>query len=566
MASAEFPPKLTIDRGRVLRLFTGDTFYSSSDASLREAILNAIDAIARQRDIDPAISAEIDLVFHRSASTMTISDNGVGMTEADLSELFSKVGASASQFYAASSSNQQKMIGEFGIGVMSYFLVCDEFEVQTKTESTSAIGLRFSVKMIDEEVPAEVIQTTRTERGTTIVFRIKDANSFDLLLQRFSHWVRNVKGLNAVLAEEGTTLGQGGLSLAVLPVDVDMPDWIFDCTLGPPNNIATWRTFDGRAHVDVLYSGVFIERIEFDHLWCIEGSIYVDPKKFRPKLNREGFVGTGLKEALDPFLRTVHPIALARAAELLAPVLEDADSQSWTVNRLATLWLAIPRSAEYAGAAKAWDAYFRQQRLIRQLLANNKEHYVSVNDLILAKYEKLYVVPPNWASYPPLERSAIRTLRDQGKAVVVGIERDSAFLTYASFTYPSTETIVTSQFSSELPPLEHALNLRDQILRQESIIDIALLPVIVRIVNVGPEAGGIIVAGTEIWINASVDAGRAIAHYLCDNPYGLSSLITACLTHAPDQIQPVANLYREHAEHSFLIGPVRRQAIRLKLQ
>lgn len=43
-----WPPRLTVDIEPVLRLFTGENFYSSADAALREAVLNAIDAIGRR--------------------------------------------------------------------------------------------------------------------------------------------------------------------------------------------------------------------------------------------------------------------------------------------------------------------------------------------------------------------------------------------------------------------------------------------------------------------------------------------------------------------------------------
>ena len=47
MSGNNWPPKFTIDQESVLKLFTGESFYSSVDASIREAVLNAIDAIGR---------------------------------------------------------------------------------------------------------------------------------------------------------------------------------------------------------------------------------------------------------------------------------------------------------------------------------------------------------------------------------------------------------------------------------------------------------------------------------------------------------------------------------------
>jgi len=51
MSGLDWPPRLTVEIAPVLRLFTGENFYSSADAALREAVLNAIDAIGRRQEL-----------------------------------------------------------------------------------------------------------------------------------------------------------------------------------------------------------------------------------------------------------------------------------------------------------------------------------------------------------------------------------------------------------------------------------------------------------------------------------------------------------------------------------
>jgi len=551
-----------VERKSVLHLFTGDTFYSSRDAALREAVLNAIDAVERLGLIGAAEPPSIALEFLSNPLRLVISDNGTGMTRAELSNLFAKVGASASRVLAPGPTSKIHMIGEFGIGVMSYFLVGDAFEVDTKSGTESAVALRFHRSMIDEDTPAEVVASQRTERGTTLTLFFNDQSALDQLVAKFPFWIRNVAGLVAK-STSGEQLIQGGLSRAVLATDVQPPEWIFSCTLGPPVEAKAWQVFDGKAHVDVLYSGVFVESIDVQQLWGVEGSIYVDPKKFRPKLNREGFVGNGLRAELDPFLRSVHPRALERAAELLPGIL--ADASVWSTPRAATIWLAIPRGGEYSAAAAKWDRVFRSQRLIRQLRANNAELLVSVDELIDAKAARIYLAPLNWGGATPSLRAAIRLLRDQGELVIVGVERDGGYLQSATFAYASTETVLVSQFVAELPQLIPIQNEADAILRREALVDVAFAPVRVRIVAVGPEASAMLIAGPEVWINAGVDGGKAIARHLCEHPYGLSSLLAACLAHAPDQIQNIANLFRGQPDSCFSIGAVRRQLIQSRV-
>jgi len=151
MTENSWPPKFTIDASPVLKLFTGENFYSSSDAAIREAILNAIDAIGRRRKELPELIPDINVIFDEQALTVTISDNGDGMEQTQINALFSKIGASAADLFQKSSEEQYKAVGEFGIGVLSYFLVSDKFELHTRRKSSDALALQFSKLMLDDE-------------------------------------------------------------------------------------------------------------------------------------------------------------------------------------------------------------------------------------------------------------------------------------------------------------------------------------------------------------------------------------------------------------------------------
>ena len=306
-----FPPSLSIDSEAILKLFTGETFYSNVDASLREAVLNAIDAVGRRRDVDLSITPTIRVEFDRQSMTITVTDNGDGMGPQEAVQLFSKVGASASKLYGNMNSGNYSAIGEFGIGVLSYFLVCQEFQVHSKAENSEPIGLNFTRTMLDAHTPATQIAPLRNEVGTQLILPVTKENHFNHILHRYPHWFRNVEGLHAIDLPDGNEISQGGLSREIKPVNVDLPDWIHEAHLGPPILFESWDTFDGSAYVDVLYRGVFVEEIVIPQFWATTGAIHVDPKYFRPKLNREGFVGDRLTTELEPILRGCHPAVTA---------------------------------------------------------------------------------------------------------------------------------------------------------------------------------------------------------------------------------------------------------------
>jgi HSP90 family molecular chaperone len=96
-ALADWPPRFTIDQEQVLNLFIGEGFYSSADASLREAILNAIDACGRRGADDSEFVRHIVVKFDRERMLVSIDDNGDGMGQDEIANLFAKVGASASR-------------------------------------------------------------------------------------------------------------------------------------------------------------------------------------------------------------------------------------------------------------------------------------------------------------------------------------------------------------------------------------------------------------------------------------------------------------------------------------
>ena len=186
--TADWPPSLTIETEAVLRLFTGENFYSSSDAAIREVVLNSIDAIGRRRDSQPETQAQIDIVFDRENQTIAVTDNGEGMNQDDLANLFSKVGASAAQ---VSAGTHYRAIGEFGIGALSYFLVCDNYEIQTCRHGNDPIGLTFSKKMLDGQTRAEEKRGNREAMGTTITMHVKSPKLLQLWIDQYNHWMRS---------------------------------------------------------------------------------------------------------------------------------------------------------------------------------------------------------------------------------------------------------------------------------------------------------------------------------------------------------------------------------------
>lgn len=560
-----WPPVFTLDTEAVLRLFTGDRFYSSSDAGLREAILNAIDACGRRQDSDPNHESTITVTFDDDARTVTVRDNGIGMTQEDLTNLFAKVGASAAKLVEQPEASAYKSIGEFGIGVVSYFLMAKRFQLHTtKVGVGEAIGLEFSDGMLDGETPALSIEGRQSEPGTTLVLMVRDGIEIDFLVKRFAHWVRDVEGLNAVRMPRNEAIQQGGASHEVKHTAVQLPEWAERVTVGPPEKFEVWNRFDGQAHVDILYRGVFVDRMDIPGLWGTEGSIDVDPKHeaFKPKLNREGFVGEQLKGHLTRFLQQVHPQILETAVECLRDVLADDRTKEWTIQRWVTLWLAVPRSGDYAKAAALWDAEFQQRNSFRILGLESQPRDVSVAELQALDVEQIYLAPLALGQAGAIVQQAVRVLRARGEPVVQGIGRESGFLAgVASWAAQETSELLFQYFRESLPKVVKVGDVAQAIVGQEGIAEVFDEPPRVRIVRLGDHAAPIVTVGGEIWVNLESENGRRMIEEVCDRNEGHLGLWVACLRHAPDEVAAVASVLR-NVTKTAVVGPVKRRFLR----
>lgn len=103
--------------------------YSSPRVYVRELLQNAVDAITARRAADPGAPAEITLEVGKNS--LTITDSGVGLTEAQVHELLATIGRSSKRDDLGFARHE--FLGQFGIGLLSAFLVADEVRVRTRS-------------------------------------------------------------------------------------------------------------------------------------------------------------------------------------------------------------------------------------------------------------------------------------------------------------------------------------------------------------------------------------------------------------------------------------------------
>jgi molecular chaperone HtpG len=172
--------------GRLLDLVV-HALYSEREIFLRELVANAADAVDRRRFealSDPALmlpgDASLRVVPEKEARRLTISDTGIGMSKADLAQHLGTIARSGTLAFAKSLSESQaadkpSLIGQFGVGFYSAFMVADRVEVTSRRAGSEEAWLWAS----DGRGEYTLAPAERAEAGTDIVLHIKeDATEF----------------------------------------------------------------------------------------------------------------------------------------------------------------------------------------------------------------------------------------------------------------------------------------------------------------------------------------------------------------------------------------------------
>lgn len=153
--------------------------YSDHEIFLREMVSNAVDATQKLKTL--AIKGEFNgstddlkvrIALDTEAKTLTISDNGIGMTEEEIDRYINQIAFSGvTDFLDKYKDNANQIIGHFGLGFYSSFMVSDKVDIITLSYKDGAKAVKWSC---DGSPEYEISDAEKAERGTDIVLHISE--------------------------------------------------------------------------------------------------------------------------------------------------------------------------------------------------------------------------------------------------------------------------------------------------------------------------------------------------------------------------------------------------------
>lgn len=175
--------------------------YSDHEIFLRELVSNAVDATQKLKTVasfgefkGEATDLKVNVKVDKDAGTLTVSDNGIGMTADDLDKYINQIAFSgAEEFLAKYKDNAANIIGHFGLGFYSAFMVAKKVEVVSLSYKEDAKAVKWSCDGSPEYTMEE---TEKASRGTDIILYIDDENKkfleqseIDMLLRKYCRFL-----------------------------------------------------------------------------------------------------------------------------------------------------------------------------------------------------------------------------------------------------------------------------------------------------------------------------------------------------------------------------------------
>lgn len=286
--------------------------YSDKDIFLREIVANGIDAITKFKKLTAMGEAKEDckeycikIDIDKKAKTLTVEDNGLGMTEDEVEKYITQIAFSgASDFLAKyEKAGGDGIIGHFGLGFYSAYMVSDEVEIFTKSYKKGSAVHWTS----DGNATYRIEDCDKKERGTKIVMHVSDAEKEFLDENNIKNLVRKYcmfMPFNVYFGYKGD--GKDEPLNTTLPLYAKNPK---DCT------DEEYKQFYRDTFMD-YNEPIFWVHLNMDYPFNLKGILYFPKVRNKVELDRgkvklfcnQVFIADNIKEVIPEFLMLLNGV------------------------------------------------------------------------------------------------------------------------------------------------------------------------------------------------------------------------------------------------------------------
>ena len=155
--------------------------YSDHEIFLRELVSNAVDATQKMKTLKTVgefktdvNKLRVEVILDKDAKTITIRDNGIGMTDKELDKYINEIAFSGAEEFVNKYKDQDSknsIIGHFGLGFYSAFMVAKEVEIITKSQKANSKAIKWTC---DGSPNFTMEEAKKKTKGTDVVLHIAD--------------------------------------------------------------------------------------------------------------------------------------------------------------------------------------------------------------------------------------------------------------------------------------------------------------------------------------------------------------------------------------------------------
>jgi molecular chaperone HtpG len=303
--------------------------YSEHDIFLRELISNATDAITKRSMISRTEGQEMPegnilVSFNKTEKIIKITDNGVGMTEEEVEKYIAQLAFSGAEDFIKNMKDETEkdgksdIIGKFGLGFYSAFMVADKVEINSLSMKEGAKATNWTC---EGETDYTFNDSERKEVGTEIILYVNEDNEeflnqykLDSTLKRFGSFLPFTIGLLDEEKEPEYPKNEDGTDDTTKPLIAVTPSVINDTEPLWKKNPNDLKDEDYQNFFKKLFpmdpTPLFWIHLKVDHPFTLEGILYfpkVDPHKPVKEsnihlYNKQVFVSDNVKDIIPEFL------------------------------------------------------------------------------------------------------------------------------------------------------------------------------------------------------------------------------------------------------------------------